>query len=129
MQKLATIRDDRIIMIKATDLRKCMPDIEADGEMPQWSSETVEKGHSSRIPNPDRALAEGDPIYTSFIDIFGDDVSGNRSKSWNKHWNIYITHRNLPRKLLNQQIHTHFVSTSTNASVPEQFQGIKDVIE
>lgn len=116
-------------MVKATDLLKCMLDIEEDGEMPHWSPETTAEGHLSRIPNPDRALAGGDPIYTSFIDVFGDDVSGNRSKSWNKHWNIYITHRNLPRKLLNQQTHTHFVSTSTHASVPEQFQGIKAMIE
>jgi hypothetical protein len=62
-----------------------MLDIEADGEMPQWSLATIEKGHPSAMPNPDRALADGDAIYTSLIDIFGDDVSGNRSKSWNKH--------------------------------------------
>lgn len=106
-----------------------MLDLDADGKVPEWSPETSDKGHPLRIPNPDRALADGDPIYTSFIDIFMDDVSGNRSKSWNKHWNTYITHRNLPRKLLNQQIHMHFVSTSTHASGPEQFQGIKEIIE
>jgi len=44
------------------------------------------------MPNPDHALAEGDPLYTSWIDVFGDDVSGNRSKSWNKHWNIYFSY-------------------------------------
>jgi hypothetical protein len=129
LQGLSTIKDNHVILIKAMDLRKCMLDLEADSEIPKWSPETLGKGHNLHMPNPDRALADGDPIYTSFIDVFGDDVSGNRSKSWNKHWNIYITHRNLPRKLLNQQNHIHFVSTSTHASVPEQFQGIKDVIE
>ena len=74
-------------------------------------------------------FAPDNPMYTSFIDIFGDNVSGNWSKNWNKHWNTYITHQNLPRKLLNQQASIHFVSTSTHASVPEQFQGIKEIIE
>jgi len=81
------------------------------------------------MPNPDHILADGDPMYTSFIDIFGDNVSGNQSKNWNKHWNTYITHRNLPWKLLNQQASIHFVSTSTHTNVPEQFQGIKEIIK
>ncbi|KAF8153401.1 hypothetical protein B0H34DRAFT_754825 [Crassisporium funariophilum] len=125
----ATICDDNVILISGLELMENMLDLQDLNAIPLWSRATINAGHPTRMPNPDRALAEGDPIYTSFIDVFGDDVSGNRSKSWNKHWNTYISHRNLPRKLLQQQYHTHFVSTSTHASIPEQFQGIKEVIE
>lgn len=51
---------------------------------------------STQMPNPDQDIAGGLPLYTNFIDYFGDDVSGNRSKAWNKHWNSYTSHRNLP---------------------------------
>lgn len=123
------INDDKVVLMKASTLKYNMLDLEGTCSMPKWCSETVKKGHALRMPNPDRVVAGGYPIYTSFIDVFGDDVSGNRSKSWNKHWNVYITHRNLPRSLLHQQCHIHFNSTSTHAPVPEQFQAIKEIIE
>jgi hypothetical protein len=121
--------DREAVLISTASLKSNLLDLEDLGLMPNWSPETIAQGHHTRIPNPDRALAEGHPIYTAFIDIFGDDVSGNRSKSWNKHWNIYMTHRNLPRQLLHQQCHMHFISTSTHATIPEQFHGIKEIIE
>lgn len=126
---MATILDNSIITIKAKDLTENLLDLEDMNLIPSWSLKTHDAGHPTRIPNPDRKLADGDPLYCSFIDIFGDDVSGNRSKSWNKHWNIYMSHRNLPRTLLSQQFHVHFISTSTHASVPEQYQGVKTYIE
>ncbi|KAF8887471.1 hypothetical protein CPB84DRAFT_1816628 [Gymnopilus junonius] len=97
---LSTIDDAQSILIQACQLHNCMPDLEANNLLPQC-----------------------------FIDVFRDNVSGNKSKSWNMHLNIYITHRNLPWQLLNQQIHIHFLSCSPQASVPEQFEGIKKTIE
>ncbi|KAJ7574826.1 hypothetical protein C8J56DRAFT_1007846 [Mycena floridula] len=66
------------------------------------------------MPNPDCKIVNGAPFYTSFVDYFSDDVSGNHSKSWNKHWN---------------EFHVHFISTSQHVSVAEQFSTFKEVAD
>jgi hypothetical protein len=145
LQCAANVVDSETILVPASNLQNNFFDLKDMNLLPTWNSElhiysgikayslrtaqTMESGHSACMPNPDCALAEGDPLYTSWIDVFGDDVSGNRSKSWNKHWNIYISHQNLPQKLLQQEFHTHFVLTSPVASIMEQFYGIKQVVK
>ncbi|KJA14960.1 hypothetical protein HYPSUDRAFT_149732 [Hypholoma sublateritium FD-334 SS-4] len=126
---VAHVVDGDVILVKSSELKDNFLDLMDLGLVPTWSAQAITSGHCARMPNPDRALAEGDPLYTSWIDVFGDDVSGNRTKNWNKHYNTYISHRNLPRKLLQQEFHVHFVSTSQIASIPEQFHGIKQLIE
>ncbi|KAJ6615078.1 hypothetical protein B0H10DRAFT_1950204 [Mycena sp. CBHHK59/15] len=121
---IATVIDGHTILISSVDLTANYLDLEDEHCIPKWSEGTFKSGHPDRMPNPKRALAGGDPLYSSFIDYFGDDVSGNRSKSWNKHWNAYMTHHNLPRVLLQQEFHVHFVSTSPHASITEQFTEI-----
>ncbi|KAJ6619172.1 hypothetical protein B0H10DRAFT_1946996 [Mycena sp. CBHHK59/15] len=125
----ATIIDGKTTLICANDLVQNYFDLQQAGKVPRWSATTIETGQPARMPNPKRLIAQGDPLYSSFVDYFGDDVSGNRTKPWNKHWNAYMTHRNLPRKLLQQEFHVHFISTSPNAGISEQFREFKASVE
>ncbi|KAJ7678592.1 hypothetical protein B0H17DRAFT_1235485 [Mycena rosella] len=121
---IASVEDAEEIFICAADLHDNFFDLQFKKYLP-----TTWDRYPSGMPNPLRTLANGRPMFTSFVDLFFDDVSGNRSKSWNKHYNCYCTHRNLPRRILQQEFHTHFVTTSPHASSSEQFEGIKFLIE
>ncbi|KAJ7362661.1 hypothetical protein DFH08DRAFT_1025021 [Mycena albidolilacea] len=125
----ATIDDSKTVIITASELSENYLDLQDKKLIPHWSAETENSDYIARMPNPKREIAGGDPLYVTLVDFFGDDVSGNRSKSWNKHLNAYMTNRTLPRKLLQQEFHVHFVSTSPHASMAEQFQEFKTAVE
>ncbi|KAF7343758.1 hypothetical protein MSAN_01956500 [Mycena sanguinolenta] len=122
--------DPTEVLICAAELTDNYLDLEFQKLLPKtWDETSSARLYPSKMPNPLRKLANGRPMYTSFVDLFFDDVSGNRSKSWNKHYNCYCTHQNLPRRILQQEFHTPFITTSPHASSAEQFEGIKSHIE
>jgi len=75
-----------------------------------------------------RTKANGRALYTVLVDIWGDDVSGNSSKSYNKHDNMYMANRCIRRRLLQQEFHVHFLSTSQHATIPEQWSAVREQI-
>ncbi|KAJ7723605.1 hypothetical protein B0H14DRAFT_2641788 [Mycena olivaceomarginata] len=109
----ATIDDSKTVIITASELSENYLDLQDKKLIPHWSAETENSSYIARMPNPKREIAGGDPL----------------SKSWNKHLNVYLTNRTLPRKLLQQEFHVHFVSTSPHASMAEQFQEFKTAVE
>ncbi|THU93011.1 hypothetical protein K435DRAFT_671003 [Dendrothele bispora CBS 962.96] len=81
------------------------------------------------MPNPKRKLVDEDEdLYVVMIPIWADDVSGNKSKQYNKHINLYMENSNLPARLLQQEYFVNFLSTSPHASSPEQFAEIRKIV-
>ncbi|KDQ14121.1 hypothetical protein BOTBODRAFT_110526 [Botryobasidium botryosum FD-172 SS1] len=77
------------------------------------------------MPHPLRELAQGRPVYSIPLIIFLDDVSGNKSKQWNKHHSCYVSNGALPRQIQEKEVNVRFVSTSPHASPGEMMQAIK----
>jgi hypothetical protein len=73
-------------------------------------------------PNPVRAVANSRPVFSLHVMPWADDVSGNRSKQYNPHVNIYMKNLNIPNEKLKQQFFVRFCSTSPDASSNEQFR-------
>ncbi|KAE9393245.1 hypothetical protein BT96DRAFT_959108 [Gymnopus androsaceus JB14] len=99
--------------------------ISRDGVRIPWHDPTS----IPQMPNPDRNLVpEGYDLYDIYYPLWVDDVSGNKSKQYNKHINMYTVNSNLPGRLLQQEYFVQFISTSPNASSSEQFAAIKEMI-
>jgi hypothetical protein len=81
------------------------------------------------MPHNLRVLANGEELYVVMLPLWCDEVSGNHSKQYNKHINIYMANSNLPGRLLQQEYFVCFVSMSPHASSPEQFSAVLDDIK
>ena len=79
---------------------------------------------SSSMPHPIQQTAEGRHVYNINMMTWSDDVSGNRTKQYNAHTNVYLANLNLPHKLLQQEYFVRFCSTSPEASALEQFDAL-----
>jgi hypothetical protein len=81
------------------------------------------------MPNPLQTLTDDEELYVIMLPLWCDDVSGNKSKQYNKHINMYMANSNLPGCLLQQEYFVCFVATSPHATSPEQFSAVIDEIK
>ncbi|EIW74161.1 hypothetical protein CONPUDRAFT_170321, partial [Coniophora puteana RWD-64-598 SS2] len=85
--------------------------------------------YEEQMPHPLRKKADGRSVYSIPVIIFIDDVSGNQSKQWNKHFSCYLSNGALPREKLTEEFHVRYVATSPSATPLEIMQGVRDSID
>ncbi|KAJ6548781.1 hypothetical protein B0H19DRAFT_1211584 [Mycena capillaripes] len=82
------------------------------------------------MPNKLRDLVDDDEdLIVVMVTPWADDVSGNKSKQYNKHMNMYAQNSCLPGRLLQQEFHVHYISASPHASSAEQFATFRDQVK
>lgn len=127
LQTSFRVKEDVFIDIKASNIKMNFTTISMQMESPLIIE--TQDYHGECMLNPLCLVANGLPFYTIMIDVWFDDLSGNRSKSYNKHNNTCFSNRSLPRRLLQQEYHIHFAGTSQHASPTEQAGAVKEMIE
>ncbi|TFY66993.1 hypothetical protein EVJ58_g1912 [Rhodofomes roseus] len=115
-----TVKTEAIVRMKASDLHANVLDLLASGyalrfndDAPTWTAD---------MPHPTRKIAQGRATYTVKVMGWSDDVSGNKTKQYNAHTNVYVANVNLPHRKLQQEYFIRFCSTSQNATSSEQME-------
>ncbi|KAF8198373.1 hypothetical protein K438DRAFT_1759739 [Mycena galopus ATCC 62051] len=81
------------------------------------------------IPNRFRAIDNGEDLFTVWVPVWADDVSGACSKQYQKHLNVYTANANLPGQLLQQEYFLRFVSTFPHAGALEQLKVVVNQVK
>ncbi|KAJ7467958.1 hypothetical protein FB451DRAFT_1020806 [Mycena latifolia] len=87
------------------------------------------KEYGAKIPNQFRVIDNGEDLFTIWVPVWADDVSGARSKQYQKHINVYASNANLPGQLLQQEYFVRFVSTSPHAGALEQLKVVVNQVK
>ncbi|KAJ7203485.1 hypothetical protein B0H12DRAFT_1035514 [Mycena haematopus] len=113
--------------VDAADLELDFSDIQDEfGDELTW----VDDHAVPAMPNPMRKLVDDDEdLFVLMVSPWADDVSGNRSKQYNKHMNMCTGNGCLPGRLLQQEFHVHYISTSPHATSAEQFATFRDHVK
>ncbi|KIO17254.1 hypothetical protein M407DRAFT_33083 [Tulasnella calospora MUT 4182] len=103
-------------------------DIQSNADEIQRRFDRSSESFANAMPHPFRKVAGDRMVYSVPLILFEDDVSGNISKQWNKHYVVYASNANLPRDMLEKEFCVRFVTSSPNAGPMELMQGVKECI-
>ncbi|KAJ3781108.1 hypothetical protein GGU10DRAFT_278178 [Lentinula aff. detonsa] len=84
---------------------------------------------ASAMPNKYRELDKDEDHVVVWMPVWADDVSGARSKQYQKHVNVYMCNGSLPGKLVQQEYHVNFVGSSQQVSATEMLGSVMKQVE
>ncbi|KAJ7193966.1 hypothetical protein GGX14DRAFT_378462 [Mycena pura] len=120
------LRTEDLKSKKASDFERTYEEIVEEFGNLTWANNS----QVLEMPNCQRMLVDDDEdLFTIMVSPWADDVSGNKSKQYNKHMNMYTGNGCLPGRLLQQEFHVHYISSSPHASSSEQFAAFRDHVK
>ncbi|KAJ7222267.1 hypothetical protein GGX14DRAFT_532238 [Mycena pura] len=81
------------------------------------------------MPNPGRKLSGNRDLYVLGLSVWIDDVSGNKSKQYNKFLVMVAQNAALPGILLKQEFHIHFLGASQHVTTAELCAVLRDFVQ
>ncbi|KAK0525234.1 hypothetical protein OC842_005565, partial [Tilletia horrida] len=104
----------REVDFEVRDVRQNGPGLAQMGyKSVQWKQRTF------KLLSEERQTARGRPVYSVFLRVFCDDLSGVKSKRWDKHHGLYYQNGNLSKRYLGQDASIKLFSASPSASAGE----------
>ncbi|KAL9940827.1 hypothetical protein V8E36_000315 [Tilletia maclaganii] len=91
-------------------------------------AEVTDHGSRKAVLHPTRAIAKGRAVYSVPLYVFIDDLSGNRSKRWNKHLACYFQSAAVEAKNLGADATTHLFAASDKASAQELSEALSRML-
>ncbi|KAJ7755636.1 hypothetical protein DFH07DRAFT_773318 [Mycena maculata] len=122
------VQDEKLAVVEASEFQLNFLQI-LDGTSGIYSLAAQSNEFAKEMPHPLCQKAGSLMVYSIPLAIFINDVSGNKSKQWNKHFSCYMSNGALPRTKLENEFHARFVATSPFASPLEIMQGVRGSIE
>ncbi|KAF7324149.1 hypothetical protein MKEN_00637600 [Mycena kentingensis (nom. inval.)] len=127
--------DVYLVTRSADGVWDCDEEFEADfdelevgyGSTFTWSNRSREFVPS--MPNPKRKLSRGRDLYILGLSVWIDDVSGNKSKQYNKFLVMVLQNTAIPGVLLKQEFHIHFMGASQHVSTAELSAVLRDYVK
>ncbi|KAJ3783463.1 hypothetical protein GGU10DRAFT_389082 [Lentinula aff. detonsa] len=109
--------DEADVRVPASELDLNFPEILAEIGSLDFTEEST--SYAASMPNKYHELDQDEDHIVIWMPVWADDVSGARSKQYQKHVNVYMCNGSLPGKLVQQEYHVNFVGSSQQVSATE----------